>query len=114
MNNIEQEIALWESVWDVLVQTCGANNADWERGQFLSHHTCGSIPEHTDEWVFQGLLGFGGKFLWRSWQFAVSFYPEDRTPEREQIKVTADAQLQPLFEQLMAIRAGRLQEATQP
>jgi hypothetical protein len=79
-------------VYDVLVNVCGAS--EHERAQFVQLH---SEPNYPREWRFQGYLGYGGKF-WRSeWNAPyVNCYPEDRTPERDQIILEATKQLKEL------------------
>lgn len=63
------------AVYDILVKIGGAIEDD--RDSF-TQEMMSNNP--TDEWRFQGKLGFGGKY-WRKTN-QVSCYPEDETPEK--------------------------------
>lgn len=73
------------SIWDVLVETCGAPPQMWD--QFKLY-----FPECT-EFRFQGDLGFGGKVWANRGRIYVNCYPEDETPERATLIRVANAQL---------------------
>jgi hypothetical protein len=77
-----------DAVFDVLVEHAGASDG-W-RDDFVERQVAGS----TDEYRFQGLLGFGGKFWNCNGRWYVSAYPEDvkRRPEmRQAIDATNEA-----------------------
>lgn len=81
---------LADTVWDVLVEECGAHAED--RHQFVStFDACARM-----EYRFIGYLGFGGK-LWKQTRprpkLLVTYYPEDKTPEREAMVERANARL---------------------
>jgi len=63
------------AVYDILVSVAGA--PEGLRMDFVHHHTRTPICE---EYRFQGMLGFGGKFY--SCDMRVSCYREDDTPQR--------------------------------
>lgn len=79
-------------IYDILVRETGA--AESERDDFV-HHVA---KEHRDslEWRFRGVLGFGGKFyigIYRKIPVRVSYYPEDRSPERDAATEAANVAL---------------------
>jgi hypothetical protein len=73
------------AVWRVLVEHAGAPGSpdSWKARDFLYHQTAGS----TDEYRFQGSLGFGGKFFNCNGRWYVTAYPEavKRWPEMQQV-----------------------------
>ena len=74
-------------VWTVLVVECGAR---WEdRNDFVLYAT----SKDPLEYRFSGNLGFGGKCYF-SGGLRVGYYPEDRTPERDQARDRANAHFQ--------------------
>jgi hypothetical protein len=75
-------------VWQILVEECGADPELLE--DFASSWPC-------DEYRFVGYLGFGGKVRSHSlmghdnvW---VDYYPEDKTPERDEMVKLANKRL---------------------
>lgn len=70
-----------DAVLDILHQYAGAPGSpdSWMREDFRYHQTAGS----TDEYRFQGSLGYGGKFWNCNDKWYVSAYREDLTPERQ-------------------------------
>lgn len=64
-----------QAIYDILVDIAGANAEDKE--SFVSHFCAEST---TNEWRFQGHLGFGGKFRYP--RISVDCYPEDGTKAR--------------------------------
>lgn len=81
------------AIYDVLVEECGAPLDDDSRVMFGVYLAGGGAFPF--EFRFQGDLGFGGKFRatadacrWR-----VDCYPEDRTPERDEMVRRANARL---------------------
>jgi hypothetical protein len=90
-----------DEIWKVLVETCGARDPnDWMRRSLRSYLTDGA---DWHEFRFQGVLGFGGKFCDDGHRWRVKCYPEDRTPEREQMIAEANRRLAELHE---AVRNG--------
>lgn len=79
----------YEKVYEILITHAGASPA--YREDFLTYfRSRGSreLPAHvTKEWRFMGRFGFGGKIWIDSLRpFAhVTYYPEDRTDEREKV-----------------------------
>ena len=70
---------IFNQVYDLLVEHVGASPSKDQREIFVMSF----LERHTVEWRFCGNLGFGGK-LYRLYQhYYVSYYPEDRTPERD-------------------------------
>lgn len=84
------------AVFDVLVQHAGARDG-WMREDFLHHQTAGS----TDEYRFQGGLGFGGKFWNCNGRWYVSCYPEDATEARRAALEATNAALADVREREM-------------
>jgi hypothetical protein len=81
-------------VYDILIAECGAPMS--ERPFFIA-----SIMEDRSihEWRFCGNMGYGGKFKLNNGQAYVTFYPEDTTPERQQIRVKVDGMLDTLLKE---------------
>ena len=69
-------------IYDLLIEIGGANPRDSDRADFIHTH-CESDYD-CSEYRFQGHLGFGGKY-W-SGSNRVSFYSEDVTADRIEIK----------------------------
>ncbi len=78
--------ALVHAVYDVLVDEAGASET-W-RQDFVHAHT---VRPTCQEYRFQGVLGFGGKFWPSNW--TVTCYPEDETPERLAVIARVNASL---------------------
>ena len=76
-------------IFDILVKECGANST--EKEAFVYHISRG-CQEYRCCWA----LGFGGKFYPDSG--IVTYYEEDRTPERELILGKTNRRLQTLIE----------------
>jgi len=92
--------AFFRGVYHILIKEAGAGTnisiimkddnvvfVDHDEENFIHHHAV----EHKDrcrEWRFSGNLGFGGKY--RSQTNKVDYYPEDTSPEREQIIMTTN------------------------
>lgn len=74
----EQLKIKYNKIYDILVNLGGANEI--ERTSFIYGHI--SNPP-LSEWRFQGKFGFGGKY-WSTTN-AISYYPEDKTKERESL-----------------------------
>ncbi len=81
-----------EKIYDILVETCGAQPN--KRSEFVA------IVNRTNEYRFQGSLGFGGKFWNSGNRWTVSCYTEDETPEAKQMIQQADEQLKTLLKEL--------------
>lgn len=69
------------AIYDVLMLHCHANRL--LRDEFVHYHIDTELREGHMEWRFAGNLGWGGKY--RANQNRVTCYPEDSTPEREEI-----------------------------
>lgn len=80
-----------DAVYDVLVREAGALSDRIERECFVIAHEGGEWRTRCEEYRFQGLLGFGGKY--RSKTNTVDCYPEDMTPERAEIIARTNAAL---------------------
>lgn len=76
------------AVYDLLVQHADAPASpdSWMRQDFIHHQTAGS----TDEYRFQGMLGFGGKFWNCNGRWYVSAYPET-VKGRPELQAAIDA-----------------------
>lgn len=84
------------AVYDILVRECGAADgvSQWgPRARFVYEF---SREKPTTEWRFQGRLGFGGKLYCDHYEMRVGCYPEDVTPERNQMIERANSALQQL------------------
>jgi hypothetical protein len=88
------------AVYDILVKHCGASGHSDEKADFAFLETSRVVHEYR----FQGALGFGGKF-WRTTgvhredpdlRWSVSCYPEDLTPERQEMIDAANTALDEL------------------
>jgi len=78
---------IFNQVYDILVEHVGASPSKDQRESFV-HYFIES--RSAVEWRFCGNLGFGGK-LYRLYQhYYVSYYPEDRTAERDAALVKAN------------------------
>jgi hypothetical protein len=72
-------------IFTVLVEECAARES--ERDAFFHHW-----PE-CEEYRFIGSLGFGGKIYCSGGKVWVSCYPEDETPERNEIIKRANVRI---------------------
>jgi hypothetical protein len=86
------------AIYDILVRECGAaEGREWSypgRAHFVHEFT---RERPTDEYRFQGALGFGGKFYPQDMR--VSCYREDETPKRaEMVRKANEALRAPLKE----------------
>lgn len=66
--------------YDVLIEHAKA--APRDRAYFVRLF---STDRRANEYRFQGVLGFGGKFYRDDARYYVTCYPEDSTPEREAV-----------------------------
>lgn len=103
--SISEEIA--RKIWDVLVEHCGVRRPeegskelafDLYRDSFVRYATEGNWTEFR----FCGNFGFGGKVWHNAGRFYVSFYSEDKTPEREAAKTAATLELTMIYEEAFA------------
>jgi hypothetical protein len=71
-----------ERAWDMAVEYGGANEGLREDFLYSWKTHPNSLPF---EYRFQGHFGFGGKLRYRgNGIFQADYYPEDKTPEREE------------------------------
>lgn len=84
---------IFNKAFDILVEHAGAVDGDWQRESFVRSYTTEPL---TTEWRFQGTLGFGGKFWRNGGHYYVTYYPEDRTAEREEAVKKVNALLREL------------------
>jgi hypothetical protein len=89
------------AVYEFLVAEAGAPAFPEDVGSFVAEFT-GESP--TNEWRFQGSLGFGGKF--RFPRMTVDCYPEDETAERLDAIKRTNARLATVFQSLVAVPDG--------
>lgn len=75
-------------VYDILVEDGGAIDryderlgGSHDRNNFIYNHTKDKYP--ATEWRFQGVFGFGGKYY--ASNNRVGCYPEERTPEKDEL-----------------------------
>jgi len=73
-------------IFDVLVKHAGAS--PYDKRMFVMQHSSGTGCQ---EWRFQGLLGFGGKY-WSETN-TVNCYREDMTDERREVIERTNAAL---------------------
>jgi hypothetical protein len=78
-------------IYDILVKDCIAPES--QREMFLACQ-----KEDCQEYRFQGIFGFGGKFYSSSGTWYVNGYPEDKTPETEQVREMVNKKLVTLLE----------------
>jgi hypothetical protein len=89
MSSIDVTETQTNAIYDLLIQY-GAPSHEYDRMGFLAHWPA------CREYRFCGVFGFGGKVWANCGEVYVSYYQEDKTPERE-------AALQKLNESLRAI-----------
>lgn len=99
MNPSELTTAIKNAMWDTLVENVGA--PEDIRDEFVSH-----FPQ-CREFRFMGALGFGGKVWSNGGRYYVSYYPENRTPERDAMVEAANADLNRWSEQKRAMPSDR-------
>lgn len=80
-----------ELLWRVLVEECRARDDERDRGSFIRYVTEPNQFGH--EWRFMGALGVGGKFYNDHFSWRVGCYPEDRSPERDEMIRRANERL---------------------
>lgn len=76
--------------WTCLVAFGGAVEA--ERAEFV-HYVETRDHSLPFEYRFRGHFGFGGKVRIRDGRFVADYYPEDKTPERQKLLKTLNANL---------------------
>jgi hypothetical protein len=87
---------LFDKVYSALVANAGAPESN--REYFVQRHVAWSEnPYETTEFRFMGRLGFGGKFWCTPDSFHISFYSEDSTPAREEVRIKTNEALKKLF-----------------
>ena len=93
LKTITEDVA--NRVYDILIETCGQRDDYEGRMSFVAGI---SGEGQWTEYRFIGSLGFGGK-VWNTGSrgFYVSCYPEDITPEREEMIEAANAKLAELY-----------------
>ena len=92
---MENSKALYETVWDILVDHAGASKNPRDKAAFVL--ACLDRDNKLYEYRFCGRLGFGGK-LWRyDGRIYITCYPEDSTPERDRILRETNTQLAKLL-----------------
>lgn len=81
-----------DAIWTILVENAGASPRQSVRADFVALQ----MPELCEDYRFQGLLGFGGKFWNYDGRWYVTLYAEDETPERLAIVEKVNALLKDL------------------
>lgn len=76
------------AVYDILAREAGATEA--YRAAFVEAYTS---SDGTLSWLFQGRLGFDGRFHLKGGRRWVTCHPSDRNPEREQTIQRVNARL---------------------
>lgn len=79
-----------DRAWTCLVVNGGAIES--ERAEFV-HYVETHDYSLPFEYRFRGHFGFGGKVRIRDDRFVADYYPEDRTPERQEQLKTLNAKL---------------------
>lgn len=108
MNQTEQ---IFNDVYTILVDECGAPKADHYRQSFIQYHT-EEKPEwirSTTEWRFGGKFGMGGKFWVRKGfdaGFKINCYEEELTEELIELIISVNEKLVPLFELYKEVENG--------
>ena len=92
----------WRSVYNVLIEECGAPDTDSMWQQFIAYMNHGAEESFGWEFRFIGHLGFGGKFhrAPHRGHMRVSCYYEDETPKRRAMIDAANKRLIVLEESL--------------
>ena len=83
----------YSRAWDILVEA-GQIRDLRSREAFVRYFAA----DRGTEWRFGGDLGFGGKFWHNAERHYVACYPEDRTPERDELIQEINAKLDILRE----------------
>lgn len=109
--NLTQKLdSFFDSVYDLLVETCQA--PEYLRIAFVGSQTEHCLSEQTrwmaSEFCFEGALGYGGKFsthiqYWDAIDRAVlyvSYYMEDDSPERRKTREETNQALEVLAKKL--------------
>ncbi len=100
---------VFADVYAVLVDL-GGSLPMWE-GDFLNYHVMKHAPNartcgDTTEFRFMGRFGMGGKFWVTIESFHVTYYSEDETAERKQIRQLMNEQLVPLHARWRLLVSG--------
>lgn len=87
------------TIFNVLKKECGADESD--RDQFIHYYTNeigtpGQMSGHSEYRICRK-LGFGGKFRTNGLHCYVNYYQEDKTPQREQIRIKTNKALSELY-----------------
>lgn len=78
------------TVYNILIELCGAPSEDYDRECFVR-----AIMDGCKEYRCCPKLGFGGKFYIDS--FSVAYYQEHKTPKRDKIQNTTNERLASLL-----------------
>jgi hypothetical protein len=92
---------IFHKVYDVLVKECGAYGKDHARQAFIHAFCYSEYP--CNEFRFQGIFGFGGKFWHSSRKFYVNCYSEDSTAKIQKAIDTTNELLKPLYEEYVIV-----------
>ena len=87
-------------IYDILVNDCAAPQSQREMFLACQQGDC-------REYRFQGLFGFGGKFWNNAGTWYVNGYPEDKTPETEQVREMVNKKLAVLLERSNLSESGQ-------
>jgi hypothetical protein len=79
------------SIVDILVEHCGVNAN--RRKTIVDDLMWGKLTEYR----FQGNLGFGGKLNYNNSKIYISYYLEDKTPEKELMVEIANNKLSEIY-----------------
>jgi len=86
-----RSLAYRDTIYDVLVRECGAQDNESMRGQWAAFW---KRAESANEFRFMGALGFGGKvWVGRHEPPYVTCYPEDETASRQAMIEAANVAL---------------------
>lgn len=92
--DVSNIVGFYDKVYDVLEKLGGATG-DGLRDSFIYNYTKDKYK--SDEWRFQGHLGFGGKY--RGERNVVDCYQEDETPERRRLVKKINKELKKLADE---------------
>ena len=104
---IPEEVA--SKIWDILLEHTKLTRPEEGSDHYVydthrSSFVTTAVEGRWTEWRFWGGLGFGGKVRFQNGRWYVDCYPEDVTPERQEIMDNTNAALSKLFEEHFGVK----------
>lgn len=92
--------AIYEKVYDILVEHANALNSEIDKNIFVDAYTKPTLIPNI-EYSFIGKLGFGGKFYNNCGRIYINCYKEDETEERINIVNNVNTLLQDVLDKYL-------------